>query len=103
MSVEEVAGELKLFVRALGVVGRRCRFIQIRSEWIFGKNGEYTIQAGPRRFSIRGTIDRIDAIPREGEEPPTGLLIDYKSGRRALNLARIIVGKYLFNQYFLFL
>jgi ATP-dependent helicase/nuclease subunit B len=92
MTVEEVAGELKLFVRALGVVGKRCRFVQIRSEWIFGKNGEYTIQAGPRRFSIRGTIDRIDALPRTNGEPPTGVLVDYKSGRRSLSLARIMEG-----------
>jgi ATP-dependent helicase/nuclease subunit B len=92
MTVEEVAEELKLFVRALVIVGQRGHFVQIRSEWIFGKNGEYTIQAGPRRFSIRGTIDRIDALPRTNGEPPTGLLIDYKSGRRTLNLARIMEG-----------
>lgn len=92
LGVEAVAAELKLFVRALRLAGRRCQFIQVESEWTFGRADELTLSAAGRTLGIKGTVDRIDALPARPGAAPVGLLIDYKSGRRKLNLARIMAG-----------
>ena len=90
LALDEVGEDLKLFIRALRLAGGRSRFIQVASEWTFGRGGELTVVAGGRRLAIKGTIDRIDALP-----PGAGrasLLIDYKSGRRKVSLGRIMEG-----------
>lgn len=91
LTLAEVGTEMKLLVRALQFAGGRCAFVQVESEWKFGKEGELTVSAGPVHFSIKGKIDRVDAVT-SGNGPQPCLLIDYKSGARRLNMARIIEG-----------
>lgn len=96
LALEQLGGEMKLLVRALHLAGERCRLTQVESEWKFGRDEELIIQAPPVKFSIRGKIDRIDAVPLaqpgSADQPQTYILIDYKSGARRLNLGRLMEG-----------
>lgn len=78
--------DLKLLVRALGLVAERSRFRQTGSEWSFGKDAEFKLSGGPLEFALRGTVDRVD---RSDE---TAVIFDYKSGQRKLDLTRLIYG-----------
>ncbi len=91
LTVHELARQLKLFARALARVARRSCFHQTQAEWRFDADDALRIDAGGLRFSIVGSIDRIDTAAT-GAAEEVRIVYDYKSSQHQIDLGRMLAG-----------
>ena len=91
LTLETLATDLKLAVRAMRLAAQNGEVAQCSAEWQFGRDGELTVEVDGLNIAITGKVDRIDCC-RDASGRAAFFLYDYKSGKRMFSLTRLFGG-----------
>ncbi|MEN6626073.1 MAG: PD-(D/E)XK nuclease family protein [Candidatus Sumerlaeia bacterium] len=91
MQLDRIGSDILLFIAALKTAAAAGRFIQVDAERRLDQPEPWILSADGLTLRLSGKIDRIDAAASGTGSRPC-VLIDYKSGRRKINFARMVGG-----------